>query len=207
MTNEFESGEQRWGDLKNGVGEYHVGEYDNDESYVESLAFSQREDISGAPVALLDQVAYGYDDDGLVWSKSSYRPFVVIFDEEILNDKGSPYWNDDGSPYIVEKSKQGISAENNSFWEGVFQYDINKDGSIPAYVPPQYPLVSEPDQDVDGKKINGTKKDDILKGSKKDDCINGKKGDDSLEGKKGDDILLGGGRVLIASRAAKETIT
>ena len=67
--------------------------------------------------------------------------------------------------------------------------------------------MSEPDQDVDGKKINGTKKDDILKGSKKDDCINGKKGDDSLEGKKGDDILLGGGRVLIASRAAKETIT
>ena len=67
----------------------------------------------------------------------------------------------------LRKREEEVTGKNNDYWEGVFQYDINKDGSVPDYIPSEYPLVSGPSEDVNGKTIKGTKKRDVLNGEKK----------------------------------------
>ena len=57
--------------------------------------------------------------------------------------------------------------------------------------PTYLPYTPPSSDDVNGKVIIGSKKDDTLKGKKKDDYIDAKNGDDFLYGKRGHDVLLG----------------
>ena len=182
--------EIRW-PLTDGVDRQHdgcVGDY-YDLEYVETIAITQRADVSKAPIALIDYVGIRDDcyDCGYEWITFDYSPIVVLFDNEVGTKWG--WWG--SGLTIYEKRREEVTGKNNDYWEGVFQYDINKDGSVPDYIPSEYPLVSGSSEDVNGKTIKGTKKRDVLNGRKKDDYINGKKGDDAIDGKKGNDVLLG----------------
>ena len=171
----------------------------DDAQWTKILSISRRDDLSNTPIALLDDTAFYHQvspADIYDFSLLDYEPYVVLFSKKVETENGN-IWiggggpGDEIEPTIIEKRREYITSENNDYWEGVFQYDINKDGTIPAYVPSEYPLTSKPGKNVDGKKIKGTKKDDTLKGTKKNDYINGKKGDDIIKGRTGDDVLLG----------------
>ena len=158
----------------------------DDIEWVETLAIAKREIQSSSPVALINSVAYYHQ-----------RSIIDVYDFMLLDDSPYVVFFDDavsevgGQAAVKEVSRELITSNNNEYWEGFFQYDINKDGSIPSYVPSEYPLSPTLNKDLNGEMVKGTKKDDILKGTKKDDYINGKKGDDILKGKKGNDVLLG----------------
>ncbi len=154
--------------------------------YHETLAIALRDEESDLPIALVNRKyssTIPFDDDKYYFGPFC-NPYVVYFDA-----------TNDSKPKrvsaIKETRQESITESNNQYWEGVFQYDINSDGSIPDYVPSEYPLYSEPDKDVNGKTIKGTNQNDNLKGKKQDDYIDGKKGNDILSGKKGNDILIG----------------
>ena len=166
--------------------EAYEGDTDyNHLSYVKTLAIGDRSDISSQPIALLDEVVRvfsGYDS-GFWATREDYEPYVVFFGLESESE---------GLGYL-EEYRTPVTDTNNSYWEGVFQYDINQDGLIPTYRPLSYPAVNIPSEDdANGKVLTGTIDNDILRGKKKDDYLNGKKGNDRLTGKKGEDALFGG---------------
>jgi len=154
--------------------------------YHETLAIALRNDESDLPIALVDHKYSSSEswDWGNYYSIHDYEPYVVYF--KTTTDR-----NSNRVSTIKEARQEQILESNNQYWEGVFQYDINGDGSIPDYIPNEYPRYSKPDKDLNGKIIKGTNQNDKLKGKKQDDSIKGKKGDDKLSGKKGDDLLAG----------------
>ena len=177
-----------YGTLTDGIARIWDGDEDDHPyyDYIETLAIAKNKDVSAAPVALLDQRAkliQGYDEHE--FNYLDYSPKVVFFDSD-----PKPY-RSNGFSVIYESYRERISEDNNDYWEGVFEYDINRDGNIPDYRPSEYPAFSEPDNNVNGKTIKGTNQNDNLKGKKKDDYIDGKNGNDILSGKKGNDILIG----------------
>lgn len=82
----------------------------------------------------------------------------------------------------------GITKKNNDFYESLFQYDIDGDGSI------RYLEVSgksfKPSKTK--KTVKGNGKSKVLKGTKKNNEIIGDSISNTLKGKGGDDILKGG---------------
>ena len=189
--------------LTDGINSYNDGcGGDNyDVFFTETLAISKRNDLSTMPVALVNERGR-YEDmlEGEGMEYFDYEPRVILFEEEIgyistytyydyIDGNGG--WKYFAQPAVKERRSENITTENNDYWEGVFEYDINNDGDIPIYVPMGYPAYSEPSTDVNGKSIIGTKGNDTLNGKKKDDYIDGKNGNDILSGKKGDDFLTG----------------
>ena len=180
----FDDEESSYQDLTDGITvirEGHPGDYDP-KSYVQMLAMSDRSEISEQPIALLDEVmgtSEGFDAD-LSVDSLKYEPYVVIFSK-----KSDKY----GLGYL-EEDRIAIADENNEYWEGVFEYDINQDGVMAEYR--TFELYARPTKDeVNGKVIEGKKTDEVLKGGKKDDHIDGKKGNDIVKGKIGNDALFG----------------
>lgn len=156
---------------------------DNDITYyLETLAISKRQEISVNPIALVDYIAY--KGSGYMWDEEGgyeYKPMVLLFgtDEHIPNA-------------VKEEERIDITASNNDYWEGSFEYDINGDGFIPDYEPISYPISERPEKAyIDGEDLTGNKKDNKLKGGKFDDHIDGKAGNDFIKGRKGDDLLFG----------------
>ena len=160
-----------------------------DYDFYETLAISQRNSISPSPVALINKTANLYQGMDVYpeYVEFEYKPVVIFYDSKVrdLSFRGGSL------PSIKESRREEITAKSNNYWEGVFQYDINRDGNIPDYRPSEYPAFPEPDKYVKGKTIKGTNQNDNLKGKKKDDYIDGKNGNDILSGKKGNDILIG----------------
>ena len=158
------------------------GDYDI-EHYIETLAVSQRNEISNNPFFLVDKrggSGGGYMQDYRDWI-SPYRPYVLIFNDRVDIHKKIG---------LREDSRTYIDEENNDYWESAFQYDINQDGFIPEYR--TFELYTRPTKnEVNGKVIEGTKRDEVLDGGKLDDHIDGKKGNDIVNGKKGNDALFG----------------
>lgn len=181
--------------LKDGISTDFSDEGDcSDTFYIETLAIAMREDLYNSPVALINEKGVYerlcWNDDE--YRRSKYTPEVIKFSSDarsIFNYSYSESLPSDTA--VIEIGRIKINSENNDYWEGVFQYDINMDGEVPAYVPAEFPLFEEPSGDINGKIITGTKDNDKLKGKKKDDYIDGKKGNDILNGKKGNDILIG----------------
>ena len=148
----------------------------------ETLAVSYRSQISGNPMALLIDRAATHDNDRTEILDSS--PFVLIFEDKMVA------LGPDFLPGLKQERLEVVDAENNEFWEAAFEYDINQDGYIPEYR--AFEQYTRPTKDeVNGKVIEGKKKDVVLEGGRKNDHIDGKKGNDIVYGKKGDDALFG----------------
>ena len=155
-------------------------------NYYETLAAAHREEIDAFPITLVNKkYKYSY-----AWEKD-YEG-VWRFDEEWLGPQYSPYvvfYYKEGSD-LEERTRIYINSDNNEYYEGVFQYDIDNDGIVPEYR--IFELYTRPAKDeVSGKVIKGTKKNDAFEGGKLDDYIDGKKGNDILDGKEGNDALFG----------------
>ena len=167
------------GFLADGTGYYETdgGSADGDTLWTETLAVTYRPQISGNPMALLtDRIIIDNYNNG--YEISDYSPFVLIFKDKMVGTG------------LKQERYEGINADNNDFWEAAFEYDINQDGFIPEYR--TFELYTRPTKDeVNGKVIEGKKKDEALEGGKKNDHIDGKKGNDIVYGNKGDDALFG----------------
>ena len=178
--------EDRFWTLTDGINSYNDGcGGDNyDVYFTETLAVSRRDDLSAMPVALVnDRGRYEDMMDRGGMEYFDYEPKVILFEESIdsletyvfyeyINDEGG--WKSFEQPAIKERRSEDITDDNNDYWEGVFQYDINQDGEIPSYIPIDYPAYSEPSGDINGKRIIGAKDNDELKGKKKDDYMDGR---------------------------------
>lgn len=164
-------------------------------NYFETLAIADRGDVSQLPISLVNRrVSESENDYSYYYNGPFYEPFVIYYEQysEIPSWAGDANWNNDAAVQnVFEKTREYITDENNDYYEGVFQYDINNDGDIPDYVPAEYPLFQEDLTSINGKTKFGTKNNDTINGKKKNDLLDGKKGNDILTGKKGDDLLYG----------------
>jgi Ca2+-binding RTX toxin-like protein len=159
------------GYLKDGVGRNKGGIF-------ETLAISYRDEISSFPLVLGTYIFSLFPDYDSNYHRSGYNPYVQSFKSR------------KSSSALKKDTMHFIDEENNDYWESVFEYDINQDGFIPEYR--TFELYTRPTKDeVNGKVIEGKKKDDVLEGGKLDDHIDGKKGNDIVYGKKGNDALFG----------------
>merc|ERR1711871_840240 len=120
-----------------------------DYDFYESLAISQRDSISPSPLALINKTANLFQGMDVYpeYTEFEYKPVVVFYDSKVRDLGSSP---GGGFPSIKESMREEITAKSNNYWEGVFQYDINRDGNIPKYTPSGYSFFLKPDRGVSG---------------------------------------------------------
>ncbi len=181
--------------LKDGIGGSGDCAENNDyidySFYIETLSVTERALVSSIPIALIN---YKYSESGdgyefdYSYSGPTYEPTVVFFKEGTAMG-------------YQESSRESITDDNSDYYEGVFQFDINGDGQIPAYRPSSIEtytpkLVENGGKYIQAKKSDdetiGTGKNDEITGSNSNDSLLSKKGNDLLYGRKGDDYLSGG---------------
>ena len=150
----------------------------------ELLKIVRNENINIAPIILFDNHSYVYDKNCYeeeCFLISDARPMAVYFSEPDGVDADYAY---------KSVSSEFINDNNNDYYEGLFDYDINNDGTIPPFIG-GIPIYNDEFEELSGKTLKGTKKDDVLTGTKKSDAIYGKAGADFIKGKSKSDYLYG----------------